>query len=608
MLLTLFFTLPHVQEQTNSSRFQLLNSVISEINAGNFMQMRKGVSINAGLYEDPGLGAFAVIYIWTVKTFFNSDYIADWHIVYGIQFAIYACVLTLCCLVSDAPLFLAFAICSVGASFLLDQATWWYNCYWGPSLAVIVTCLTVAAMAFEHWLRKGVLFFFAAACGFMAGALGLLRQDASLIAQGGMALFILVYSPILLVRAARKKPLPRQGKKCFLVALLFLAMTMLPPFAYHGMLNVHQALTGIRHDIGAGVHGVWHNLYIGLGYYPNKYDIKWDDSVGAAHAEKEDPTGTFGSKNYMPTMRRLYFKILTNDPEFFFTTTAKKSLEMVQQLGGIEFVVAFIASTAFLIALSLRKIFFPNATVILFPAWIICVACAPPVMAIPTVPYISGAQTAMLCGWLFIAMYFLELLRQIERESLTPPRPYSLRYWCVLLAKGLHFSSIEAAFRYMGRHWRPMLILLLSLACLGFIARRHHDQSRPQTASDNVAHLAKILQIAQIKTHAPLPDITQNSCSECPCREIGNLQEIAEKNPCRVNWRNALIGMWRAASGQEPFNSKGRLLLEDRVLQDPWGAPYCLDENARTIRSAGPDGLLHTKDDIAVTIPPEPTR
>ncbi|MFU2207802.1 hypothetical protein [Solidesulfovibrio sp. C21] len=609
MLLMFFFVLPHQQAESGSSRFQHMERVIVEMDAGNFMQIGKGISINGHLYEDPGIGALAVVYIWTVKTLLHPGYVANWHIVFGIQFAIYAAVLALCCLVSDALIFIGFALVSIGASFLLGQATWSYNCYWAPSLAVIVAYMTVAAMLLEHRLRKGTLFFFASGCGLIVGVLGLLRQDATLIAQGSMMLFVLVHGLILLIRAAKKTPPPRQSKKIFLVSLIFILTTMLPAFAYREMLHVHQVLTGTRHDIGAGVHGVWHNLYIGLGYYPNKYGIKWDDSVGAAHAVREDPTATFGSKKYMPTLRRLYFRILVNDSVFFMATTAKKCLEMLQRLGGITCVAFLGTVTLLLFASSCRGRFFLYSTFILFPAWTIIVASVPPVLTIPVVPYAVGAQTAMLCGLAFVIAFLFMFIKQFEGRSVENLKYYSLKYLVIVFSGLLHVVVVKKmildACSYIDRNWKRSLVVLACIVCISFAGYYYKDKKRQQLASKNIHFIGEIMQIAQIKTNAPLQEITKNSCSECPCRGIGNLQDLVEGDFCRVNWHNALARLWQAASGQSPFDAKGRFILEKRMQHDPWGAPYCLDENTQTIRSSGPDGRPYTDDDIVVSVRPQ---
>jgi hypothetical protein len=61
-------------------------------------------------------------------------------------------------------------------------------------------------------------------------------------------------------------------------------------------------------------HGIWHNLYIGLGAVDNPFGIIWNDENGFEHARAIDPTVRFTSKHYYDLLRGAYFDIVIHHP------------------------------------------------------------------------------------------------------------------------------------------------------------------------------------------------------------------------------------------------------------------------------------------------------
>lgn len=61
-------------------------------------------------------------------------------------------------------------------------------------------------------------------------------------------------------------------------------------------------------------HGIWHNLYIGLGAVDNPFGIVWDDADAVKAAKQADPTATYGSVRYFAALRKEYFLILRQRP------------------------------------------------------------------------------------------------------------------------------------------------------------------------------------------------------------------------------------------------------------------------------------------------------
>lgn len=123
--------------------------------------------------------------------------------------------------------------------------------------------------------------------------------------------------------------------------------------------------------------------------------------------------------------------------------------------------------------------------------------------------------------------------------------------------------------------------------------------------------LSQVSYIAKIKTGRTLIDLTRSNCSECPCLDKQDHRGEPVGRICLLNWVHALSAIWEAASGEEATDVQGRLRLEKRFIRDPWGTPYALNENegegegcdSDILRSAGPDGIFETADDIKSPVP-----
>lgn len=147
------------------------------------------------------------------------------------------------------------------------------------------------------------------------------------------------------------------------------------------------------------------------------------------------------------------------------------------------------------------------------------------------------------------------------------------------------------------------IIGLLSSAVLASLnsSRVKANYARVQVELNQFIKTAVIAQGESIKT---LKDITGSGCSSCDCRGR-DIRNISESDSCYTKWINVLTTIQNATAGT--------VSGIDRMMRDPWGSPYCLDENERefgpadcrldSIRSAGPDGILYTGDDLGYVIP-----
>ena len=145
-----------------------------------------------------------------------------------------------------------------------------------------------------------------------------------------------------------------------------------------------------------------------------------------------------------------------------------------------------------------------------------------------------------------------------------------------------------------------IIALLASIVLVSLKSAR--EKARYARVKQEIQEFIKVAVVAQGEANKTLLQITGSGCSDCACRG-GNIQGIPDSDSCAVNWYNALTDIQNASGGITESLTKMR--------RDPWGAPYCLDENELesgncrhdTIRSVGPDGIWGNSDDYTMEVP-----
>jgi hypothetical protein len=105
-----------------------------------------------------------------------------------------------------------------------------------------------------------------------------------------------------------------RGRRALMAGVALMAAIVI---SYQTPLLVSQARNFIYHLPPATLleqHGVWHNLYIGLGAADNPFGIVWDDDSAVRAARHADTTAIYGSARYFAVLRDEYFQVLRQHP------------------------------------------------------------------------------------------------------------------------------------------------------------------------------------------------------------------------------------------------------------------------------------------------------
>jgi hypothetical protein len=272
-------------------------------------------------------------------------------------------------------------------SFMFDTDIYWITAW------AVLFCLPLIMLIYKRWGRLSPLWL--ALLMIAASFASSIRINAGLP---------VLLAAIMVVFMREKRWLARAG----IVALLVVASISISRFVFAEIdANRWQALGRPDQQEQFGRHHViWHNMYIGLGYLPNKYGLRWDDTVGFEHAKRANPNVVFLSKDYDRSLRHLYIHILKTDPAFVAKNIVYKAAfeagEVVRRFWiGLLLV-------PFMLLVGRRKHDMRHFVMFVIPALLITLA--PTVLTIPYPPYATGFYAAtglvwlLALGWLFVSL------------------------------------------------------------------------------------------------------------------------------------------------------------------------------------------------------------
>jgi hypothetical protein len=228
------------------------------------------------------------------------------------------------------PLFLLYPLLfyeltsSLALSLISPAVVWWKfqsaagtGLYWLPAWSVLFA-LPVVLVLYKRWNSWSIpLLGLVTAVGSVA---------TSIRANAGLPILLAA----ILVGCARIKP---WGQRAVVVAVLVLCSLCVSTVAMTAVQRHRDRIVGANFSqIYPATHPTWHSVYIGLGYVPNKYGIRWDDVTAFDYARSKDPNVALYSKTYESILRRRYFHVVLTDPSFAARVYLVKAAVLVRAL------------------------------------------------------------------------------------------------------------------------------------------------------------------------------------------------------------------------------------------------------------------------------------
>lgn len=114
---------------------------------------------------------------------------------------------------------------------------------------------------------------------------------------------------------------PSWRSRAFLSVAILVVSFSIDVGLMNGVRIARDEIVGVpfRHEYPTE-HPTWHNIYIGLGYLPNKYGISWNDQVSIDAVKRVDPHAGYLTARYEHILRHLVFRLLKRDPSFVLGT------------------------------------------------------------------------------------------------------------------------------------------------------------------------------------------------------------------------------------------------------------------------------------------------
>ncbi len=126
-------------------------------------------------------------------------------------------------------------------------------------------------------------------------------------------------------------------------------------------------------------HPLWHTIYIGLGYIPNRYGLAYDDNVALDRVAKVAPGEPMGSPRYEEVLRTDVMRLASSDPLFILRVEASKILRLLLYLVAF----ANIGLVGMLWARPGRAVWMPLVAALAFSA-------LAPIISVPRPDYSAG--------------------------------------------------------------------------------------------------------------------------------------------------------------------------------------------------------------------------
>jgi hypothetical protein len=267
-----------------------------------------------------------------------------------------------------APLMLLLFMVSIG---FLDM-------YWVPAWGAL-TLLPLVFLLAQRWPRYGILAVAALALG--ASWMSSVRSDSGL----GIALSLALL--LLLRRWHWSRLLPALA----MVAIIYISVGTFAFAAIRANRDARIGSVAATSIAVATAHSLWFEVYAGIGYLHNDYDLLYNDSTPERVALREAPGAARFSSRFEAGLRRAYFHFVREHP-----------LEIARQYGAKLLVaVADIAPYLLIVLLTLPAMLLVGPDRRLVRRWallalpVVVVELVPTLVAVPMESYEQGLYGAL---------------------------------------------------------------------------------------------------------------------------------------------------------------------------------------------------------------------
>jgi hypothetical protein len=301
-----------------------------------------------------------------------------------------------------APIGLAVVAAAIGSGSFGHA-----DIYWAPAWAVLAL-LPPVLLVDRRWPRGS----FAILLGIAVAA----SLATSIRSNAGLAVMIAVAIVIL---SRRVWSWPRRGGAVAAVVVAYLSISVFGLSAVRDYRDDWVDSPRFSEQASLTSHPVWHNAYIGLGYFPNDEGIFYLDSVASDTVERLDPDAGYVTPQYERVLREEYFDFVADNPVFFALSLGGKSMVTV---GHLVWWLAFLVVLApFALSHGSQVAALRRYTLLLLPA--IALGLFPVVATVPYRSYELGLLGALaLAAILLAASLAAEAERHLPAAARSPER------------------------------------------------------------------------------------------------------------------------------------------------------------------------------------------
>jgi hypothetical protein len=263
---------------------------------------------------------------------------------------------------------------------------YYQDVYWVPALAALAL-LPPLLLIDRRWPRWS----FPA----MLGLLVVASVASSLRSNAGLGVAIAAGIVVL----GRPWSIPRKGLAAAALAVAYLSFSVLGMTAIREYRDSWVGDPAFAEGVAAS-HPVWHTAYIGLGYVPNDYGLRYRDEDAIETVELIEPGTPYLSEEYEEILRERYVDIATGNPDFFLSVTAQKLLVAIGNAAPLLVLLALLLP----FALAVRRRLTVRLLLLALPT--VLVASIQPIFAVPFQVYEAGLYGALgvvvlvLIAWL----------------------------------------------------------------------------------------------------------------------------------------------------------------------------------------------------------------